>query len=220
MANKISTLSILAEARFKAVSLKQGAYVVLNAQLHWVLTSTTDASRQYESSAAAPQFAVPPDVYTLQVTHGDKTAEINRIELAAGDRLHELAFLDVTGEPDPNEKFYLDNGEFNPETEYERRQVEREGQREFGLAEKALQAPNKQNAFGEGALMSHQNMLQAHPMLANAAQFSGVDPSMSTPDQNPHAEENANNPELVPGAKPQLAAAPASAPGMSPRPTR
>lgn len=191
----------LAQLMLTAVSLKEGSYTVLYENLCWTLTDPSNGNQQ-TSQDAQPIFTIQPGTFDLQITAGDMQKSINLITLSAGQIRDEVIFLGDMDAIEEEQNYQISHpDEFNPDSEYKRRDVERDGQRRYGIAADGLTQPPDSPEAGFGNELGHANAQhtgkQAHPLLAASAQFDGIDPKIKQlPNENPSAEVA---PELAPG---------------------
>ena len=204
----------LARLSLKAVEAREGQLQVIEQGLLWELTKLDkkdqplEASRQ-ESIEAKPLFEVYPGNYHLAVTFENRTIEIAKLKLEAGKIVDELIIFQQ-GDSQVGD-YHVDPDEVNLHSEHERRQLERDGQRKFGVAVEGLRSPDIAAMLQEnqGQLMDMGMGVQAHPILSQSAQFDGVAAKLTQDaSQNQHAAEAQIQPELRPGAQPN------AAPGM------
>lgn len=220
MSNNVSALPHTARLQLMAVNLAKGQYQLLADQLFWRLTQTyrpDDAKSEtvaephsVTSRDANPLFVVPPGIYRLEVSHdalGDKVVE--NIQLLAGTLTDEVIYLGETQIDDSEENFHLnDEDAFNTEREYDRRLADRQAEAKYGDMAAEIRRPDilgPEAGFDQAQQMAAQTGLQSHPLVGNSPQFDGVDAKLNpNVSENVHAAEAQKDPELRPGAKPQL----------------
>jgi len=212
--------SSLAKLSLTAVFFENGEYRPLHQGLLWQLTRLNKKGEplirhRAESFDAQPMFEVQPGQYHLAATYSDNTVEITGLELIAGKTAHELIIFQkgVAVKTD----YRIDSSEVNLQTEYLRRQLERDAQRKYGYAASELRNPDLIAAsHAMGQLMD--SGLMEHPILSRSAQFDGIAAKLTqAASDNQHAAEAQIQPELRPGARPQ--AQPQAAPHAAPLPT-
>ncbi len=211
--HKINSLA----AQLRLTAVMAGQYQVIHDGLKWELFPDDEgkgphSETSYQSSEAQPLFEVFAGMYRLVVTYGEDTLEVTNIDLRAGTLRDEVIII---GQPleggDSEVSYHIDDADaFNLETEYERRQIEREGQNKYGQAATGLSVPPAQNESGLGQAV-HQS-LQDHPLLAAKAQFDGIEAKMNPlPADNQEAVEAQVSPENQP--------TPGPAPSNTPTPS-
>lgn len=190
-----------------AVTLKGGEYEQLAHGLHWCLENDAGCEKSQEPN---PLFIVNPGVYQLTVTHpeyGEKV--VTGIHLSAGITADEVVYLGQINVDDSEENYHLyDERDFNADREHQRRLADRAAEQHFAEITHELRDPHilePQAGMEEASERVHQQGLQSHPLLGQAAQFDGVAPKLNAHvTENVHAAEAQKDPELRPGAQPKL----------------
>lgn len=206
-----------AQLEVRAVQLKNGQYHPIRSGLQWQLIHENLKNAEKTpniSPAADASFEVMPGFYRLMVRHQHQEKIIENIQLVAGKKTSQIIIFGEASELDSGENYYIHEAAINAETEYERRQLERAGQRQYGLSASGLTQPHQQSAG-----MGQQNMLAAHPLLSQSAQFDGIAAKLNpAPIENPKAVEEAADkaPHLQPSPAPRLG--PTPSPFAAPRP--
>ena len=206
-----------AQLQVMAVQLKDGQYHPIRSGLQWQLIheNLKNAEKTPNISTDADAFfEVMPGCYRLIVQYHHQKKIIEKIQLVSQKKSSQMIIFGETSELESSESYYNAEESVNVETEYERRQIERSGQRQYGLSASGLTQPHQHTA-GAGQSM----LLAAHPVLAQSAQFDGVAAKLNPlPNENPKAEEAAAEkaPHLQPSPSPRLGAAPS--PFAAPRP--
>src|SRR3990167_6407641 len=131
------------------------------------------------SEEARPIFVLEPGQYQLRVAYRGRETAVGPYELQR-DTLTNMLILLQEGQAYPSENgYYVDS---DPILEYERRVLDRGVQAKWGSATNPIKDPYHQPT-GESHLASH-------PVLAQTAQFDGVEPTVSPePEQNDLALE-------------------------------
>lgn len=210
----MSSAQHLAKFQLKAVEVTAGQFQVIEQGLLWELTKLDQKDKllpdsRIESLEAKPLFEVFPAKYHLAVTFENRTVEIQSVQLDAGKIVDELIIFQQ-GDAQAGD-YHIDPAEVNLDSEHVRRQLERDGQRKFGVAVEGLRSPDVAAAIQNmgGQLMDMGMGVQAHPVLSQSAQFDGIAAKLTQDaSQNQHAAEAQIQPDLKPGAQPN------AAPGM------
>lgn len=193
-------------------------YAVITQDLYWQITDQHKASKQSTvvSESSNPSFDLLPGTYDLEVTYGNQIVTVADINLVAGERLSQVVIIggDPKGEGVAIYDLY-DDDDFNPDSEFVRRQMERDGQRQYGLEADELIAPASGSDFNyidPDAQRAAGSM--PHPILSNKAQFDGIEAKVNpSVERNPDAAERTLQNRLAAQAKP------AYDPGSTPKPS-
>lgn len=161
---------------------------MLNKGLHWQL-STEEGQLLEMSEASQVRFTLRPGVYQLRVQYQNQESHINDIRIKVGEETALVLLVPDNAQPD----FYHIDDEtvFNTATEYQRRQMEREGQAKYGQNANALSEPvaRSEAQAQRNALYGRRMGPKSHPLLRKP-QFDGIDDKVNpTPDRNTEVAE-------------------------------
>lgn len=171
--------SLAARLRLSAIRALHGQ--VIRDDLSWQITSLTDQTQTYDSQDAQACFDLYAGSYQVRVQWQEKTITPETVQLRRGYCLDIVILLNETGEPVTGEGYFVDSDEITQHTEFARRQIEREWEREISAIHGALADPTvKQD--GQGM------QIAAHPLL-QLAQFDGMDQNISSDPQTSAAAE-------------------------------
>lgn len=169
-------------AQLRLTAIQAPDYTQISDDLHWQLILTENKQKTYQSTDSQPVFSVPAGAYQLIATHNSDTVEVTNIELKSHTLHDQVVIFGAIQQGDEDDSYHLsDTEDFNPDTEYQRRQAEREGQRHYGQATDGLNPPP--DRFGAGADMDAglhaKSNLQSHPVLATKVYFDGMPPEIT-----------------------------------------
>lgn len=176
-----------AKLTLTAISKRHGSIIQDN--LLWTMIEKK-TQKKYFSEKAQPIFELPIGEYQLSVTHQNQKISADDLSLRPQMNHDHVILLEIWGterEMEEGEIYIVDPEEVTKVTEYERRELERQGQREYGVAAGPLASPYIEQ--GQGLPFAR------HPLISMAAQFDGVGPTLN-PDPNENQEALAKRLEL------------------------
>jgi hypothetical protein len=179
---------------------------IIQSELNWQLVPQKTAKQSIESNQAQPEIDLHPGEWQIMLEWKGKEIDGGTVELKRGF-CHDIVILvQEIGLPDNEESYFVSAEEVTKQTEYIRRQQERDAQRTFGTAAGPLADPTiKTGEPGQG--------IAAHPLLADSPQHDGIAPEVSNdPTINEEATEKSK--ELI--LQNQLQAQPQNNPNMTP----
>lgn len=169
MAITYQTGSLAANLKLIAVSKRHGK--VIRADLIWqVQREDQPSSTTHTSREAFPTFSLQPGLYKVTVFHGDHEVLVTGIALEQNSERQEIIYI-PDDEFDPDADYFVKDTEFDAFNNHDRRKLEREGQREFAVADGPIKDPFAKREGESG--------LQAHPLLAESVQFDGADANVT-----------------------------------------
>jgi len=204
--------SLAAHLKLAAIHTRHGN--VIREGLVWQLkpAKKNSPAEIFISEEAQPLFQIIEGKYSLSVLHDQKTIKLGEIYLEKNTLTDLIFLLHAQGRDDPNEEYFISD-EIDTASEYERRQLERKGERQFGATDNPLHHPSQFQQSGE--LASAMNTIQAHPLLANKTQFDGIADNLR---DDPRTNEEAIEKTLTLAYQKQLQAQPGMTPGITPNP--
>jgi hypothetical protein len=164
--------TLAAELQLTAISARHGG--VIHHNLAWTLKSDK-RQKSYHSTDSRPLFRVPGGKYTIEVVHHSTPYAFECICLERNTHTDLVVLLNVSSptDYDPDEEYFINSGEMTNISEYERRKMERHGQRKYGIASGPLHEFDATMQHS-GELKSTMKSLKAHPLLSTATQFDGM----------------------------------------------
>ncbi len=155
-------------------------------ELRWKLWQRSELVA--ESLEGSPTFLLPPGSYELTAHHPSyNTTSLDRIHLPPDSITDLVVHLD--GDTTPDEYHIDDEDAFNPESEFQRRELDRKSQRALARHDDVLKKPptREQLQQQQQALQRSGMGPMAHPILSHMVQFDGaVEPEVNpVPSENP-----------------------------------
>lgn len=176
--------TLAAELKLTAISARHGG--VIRHGLQWYL-KFVKRQKIYESTEAQPLFQVPGGIYTIEVIHNSTPYIFDKVTLERNTHTDLVILLQASSSADydPNEEYFINSKDITSISENERRKMERQGQRKYGIASGPLHEFDAAMQHS-GELGSTMKGLLAHPILADKAQFDGISPDLrvDNPDSN------------------------------------